>query len=101
MAMDVSTLVDGVEGAVLRPEDEGYAAEVAAFNVSRQHTPDVVVVPRSADDVVAAVRWAGEHDLPVGVQATGHGAVTPISEGMLISTRGLDEVKIDPARRTA
>ena len=43
------TLADGVEGAVLRPEDEGYAEEVAAFNVSRQHTPEVVVVPRSAD----------------------------------------------------
>ena len=42
----------------------GYAEEVAAFNVSRQHTPDVVVAPRSADDVAAAVRWAGEHDAP-------------------------------------
>ena len=101
MAMDVSTLADGVEGAVLRPEDEGYAEEVAAFNVSRQHTPDVVVVPRSADDVAAAVRWAGERDVPVSVQATGHGAVLPIAEGLMISTRELDEVTIDPVGRTA
>ncbi len=99
--MDVSTLRDGMAGTVLRPEDEGYAEEVAAFNVSRQHTPDVVVVPRSPDDVVAAVRWAAERDLPVSVQATGHGAVLPITEGLLVSTRLLDELTIDPERRTA
>jgi FAD/FMN-containing dehydrogenase len=99
--MDVSTLANGVTGTVLRPEDEGYAAEVAAFNASRQHTPDVVVVPRSAEDVVHAVRWAGEHDLPVSVQATGHGAVLPITEGVLVSTRALDALTIDPERRTA
>jgi FAD/FMN-containing dehydrogenase len=99
--MDVSTLANGVTGTVLRPEDEGYAAEVAAFNASRQHTPDVVVVPRSAEDVVHAVRWAGEHDLPVRVQATGHGAVLPITEGVLVSTRALDALTIDPERRTA
>jgi hypothetical protein len=99
--MDVSALANNVSGAVFRPGDEGYGDEVAAFNASRQHTPDVVVVPRSADDVAAAVRWGAEHDLPVGVQATGHGAVLTITEGVLISTRGLDELSIDPDRRTA
>ena len=99
--MDVSALVDSVEGPVLRPGDEGYAEEVAAFNVSRQHTPDVVVAVRSAEDVVATVRWAGEHDVPVGVQATGHGAVSSITSGVLVSTRGLDDVTVDPERRTA
>ncbi len=57
--MDVTTLTHDVTGRVLRPEDEGYAEEVAAFNVSRQHTPDVVVVPQSAEDVALTVRWAG------------------------------------------
>ena len=99
--MDFSTLADSVTGPVLRPGDEGYAEEVAGFNLARQHTPDVVVAARSAEDVSAAVRWAGEHALPVGVQATGHGSVVPITHGVLVSTRGLDEVSIDPERRTA
>lgn len=99
--MDISTLADSVQGPVLRPGDEQYAEEVAAFNLARQHTPDVVVVARSAEDVSAAVRWAGERGLPVGVQATGHGAVVPITEGLLINTRGLDELTVDPERRTA
>ena len=51
--MDVSALAQSVNGPVYRPGDRGYAEEVAAFNLSRQHTPDVVVAARSADDVVA------------------------------------------------
>jgi FAD/FMN-containing dehydrogenase len=99
--MDISALAEQVEGPVLRPDDEGYADEVAAFNAARRHTPDVVVAARSADDVAAAVHWAAAHDLPIGVQATGHGAVVPIAGGVLVSTRGLDEITIDPERRTA
>jgi FAD/FMN-containing dehydrogenase len=99
--MDIGALKSSVDGPVLRPGDDGYAEEVAAFNVSRKHTPDVVVAARSAEDVAAAVRWAAEHGLPVGVQATGHGAVVPITCGVLVSTRALDDVSIDPERRTA
>ena len=99
--MDISALTTRVQGRVLQPGDEGYAEEVAAFNLARQHTPDVVVAVESADDVAATVGWAAEHGLPVGVQATGHGAVTAVSEGVLISTRGLDEVSIDAESRTA
>ena len=99
--MDISALAQTVTGPVHVPGDEGYADEVAAFNLARQHTPDAVVAARSAEDVALAVRWAGEHALPVGVQATGHGAVVPITHGVLVSTRGLDEVSIDPERRTA
>ncbi|HEX4470640.1 MAG TPA: FAD-binding oxidoreductase [Nocardioides sp.] len=99
--MNISALADSVEGRVLQPGDEGYAEEVAGFNLARQHTPDVVVAARTAEDVAVAVRWAGEHALPVGVQATGHGAVVPIASGVLVSTRGLDDLSIDPERRTA
>ncbi len=99
--MDISALAQSVTGPVYAPGDEGYADEVAGFNLARQHTPDVVVAARSAEDVAATVRWAGEHALPVGVQATGHGSVVPIDQGVLVSTRGMDEISIDPERRTA
>jgi FAD/FMN-containing dehydrogenase len=99
--MDISALAQTVTGPVYRPGDEGYAEEVSGFNLARRHTPDVVVAARSADDVAAAVRWAAERALPVGVQATGHGAVTSIDSGVLISTRALDEVSVDPVGRTA
>ena len=85
---------------MLRAGDKGYAEEVAAFNSRRQHTPDVVVVPRRRDDVAAAVRSAvsGVPRRRPGDRARGG---PPDRRGPVISTRGLDEVTIDPERRTA
>ncbi|HSF26355.1 MAG TPA: FAD-binding oxidoreductase [Actinomycetes bacterium] len=90
-----------VRGSVLRPDSPGWPEEVAAYNLAVAHTPRLVVVAADAQDVAAAVRYAGAHALPVAVQATGHGAEVAIDGGLLVSTRALDSVTIDPARRTA
>jgi FAD/FMN-containing dehydrogenase len=97
---DLFALSD-IRGPVLRPGDEGYAEEVAGFNLAALHTPDVVVAASGADDVVAALRWASATGTPVAVQATGHGANFPIEHGLLISTAGMTDVRVDPERRTA
>ncbi|MDN0193443.1 FAD-binding oxidoreductase [Streptomyces sp. S.PNR 29] len=90
-----------IRGPVLRPGDDGYAEEVAGFNLAALHTPDVVVAAAGADDVVTAMRWASATGTPVAVQATGHGANFPIDHGLLISTARMTDVRIDPAERTA
>lgn len=96
----VAALAAQVTGRVLRPDDPGFVEEISGFNAATVHRPDVVVVAKEATDVAAAVRWAAAHSLPVGVQATGHGAVTPV-EGVLVSTRSMQDLAIDPATRTA
>lgn len=98
---DVRSLADRVNGQVWSAGDPGYAEELAPFNLSAHHTPELVVAPLDAGDVAAAVRWAAERGMPVGVQATGHGAVTSYSRGMVISTRRMQELAIDRAARTA
>lgn len=80
--------------------DEGYDNEVAGFQTAFRHQPEVVVAAESADDVVEAVRLAGERGLRVAVQATGHGARVP-ADGVLVSTRRMAGVRIDPVARTA
>ncbi|NUP21624.1 MAG: FAD-binding oxidoreductase [Streptomyces sp.] len=90
-----------IDGPVLRPGDDGYAAEVTGFNLSALHTPEVVVGATGADDIVRALRWASATDTPVAVQATGHGANFPIPYGLLITTTRMTEVRIDPDRRVA
>ncbi|MET9333349.1 FAD-binding oxidoreductase [Streptomyces cellulosae] len=97
---DLFALSD-IRGPVLRPGDDGYAEEVTGFNLAAPHTPDVVVGAAGADDVVAALRWASATGTPVAVQATGHGANYPVDSGLLISTRRMTGVQVDPARRTA
>lgn len=95
------SLQDRMTGRVLRPEEEGFAEAAAAWNLAVQHHPDFVVKAVDAADVVAAITWAGEQGLPVAVQATGHGALEAVTEGVLISTRLLQTVEIDQAARTA
>ncbi|GAA1842273.1 FAD-binding oxidoreductase [Asanoa iriomotensis] len=96
-----STLSAQVSGPVLAPYDEGYADEVSAFNLAATHTPQLVVGATSAADVAAAVRYAGDHGLHVTVQSTGHGAESSITSGLMISTKRLDRLTVDPATRTA
>jgi len=97
----VATLRARVAGAVLLPDSEGYAEEVASFNAATTHRPSVVVAARSTDDVAAAVRFAAGLGLPVAVQATGHGADDAITGGVLVSTKQLTGVAVDPRERTA
>jgi FAD/FMN-containing dehydrogenase len=98
---DLDDLDAGVIGPVLAGSDLAAAGEAATFNLAIVHHPAVVVGAACAEDVAVAVAWAVEHDLPVAVQATGHGAVTPADGAMLITTQRMRAVSIDPVRRTA
>ncbi|MGH7921904.1 MAG: FAD-binding oxidoreductase [Candidatus Dormibacteraceae bacterium] len=97
----VDSLAAELSESVLQPGAPGWKDAIASFNRVHTHTPDLVVCARTASDVQAAVRFAAAQRLPVGVRATGHGATVPIDAGVLVSTRLLDSVRIDPARRTA
>ncbi|OZM72647.1 FAD-linked oxidoreductase [Amycolatopsis antarctica] len=95
------TLAARVHGPVFRPGQDGYDAECAGFQTGLRHRPDVVVGATGAADVRAAVEFAATNELPIAVQATGHGVAEAACGGMLISTRRMAGVRIDPATRTA
>ncbi|SDP13272.1 FAD/FMN-containing dehydrogenase [Arthrobacter sp. ok909] len=90
-----------VRGLVYLPGDSAYDQEAAAFNLATRHTPDLVLAAADADDVAAAVHWAAERGMSISVQATGHGAANAITDGLLVSTRRLLDLDIDPEERTA
>ena len=57
---------------------------------------------RTSGDVALAVRAAADAGLAVGVQATGHGAASGAGNGVvLVSTRRLRGLVVDPVTRTA
>src|SRR3954470_19204615 len=68
------------------------AARAAGTPLGR---PDIVAVPRSEDDVAAALRIAGRYEVPVvawgGGSGTQGGAV-PVDGGLVIDLRGLDRI---------
>jgi FAD/FMN-containing dehydrogenase len=90
-----------LRGTVLRPGEAGYEGARAAWNLNAHQSPAVAVVAEDAQDVLAAVRFAREAGLGVGVMATGHGVGTPVDGGVLINTSRMRGVRVDPVLRTA
>ena len=88
-------------GPVLAAGDAGFADEVRGWLLNFESTPDVVVGATSPADVAVAIRFAVAEGLPVRIQGTGHGAEVPIGDGLLITTKRLDGVRIDPTTRLA
>ncbi|MFI6402583.1 FAD-binding oxidoreductase [Streptomyces sp. NPDC050548] len=84
----------------LHPTDPGYDDELAGFQTGFAQRPAVVFGAASADDVIAAVRYAAGAGLPVGVQVTGHGLPGGSEGGVLITTRRMDGVRVDAETRT-
>lgn len=88
-------------GPVFAPGDSGYEDEIAGFQTAYTHRPALVVGALHAEDVRAAVEYAAREGLPVAVQATGHGLSVPAAGGVLISTRRMTGIEIDPETRIA
>ena len=85
----------------LRPGDVGFDTAVTGFQTGRPHRPDLVVAAAAARDVVTAVRHAASHDLPLAVQATGHGRGIALDGGLLITTDRMRGVTVDSTARNA
>ena len=98
---DVRALDRESIGPVALPGDTGYAEECTGFNLAVSHTPAAVVGATAPEDVLAAVRFAGQRGLPVGVLATGHQPSRPADGAVLINTRRMNEVIIDTSSRVA
>lgn len=95
------SLLLAVQGPVFAPGDAGYAEEVAGFNVAHRPAAALVVGATSSADVAAAVRYARATGRRVAVQATGHGLTEELFDTVLVSTRRMDRVSIDPLNRRA
>src|SRR6478672_5436769 len=72
-----------------------------ALAVLRARLPERVLLPTSAADVIAAIDFAREQQLPVGVKATGHNFGFRWPGGLMINTERMQGVTIDPIQRTA
>jgi FAD/FMN-containing dehydrogenase len=81
-------------GEVLIPGQDGYAE--AAATVFAAGAPDLVVRPRDAAGVAAALRHAADARLPVSVRSGGHSPAGhgTSDSGMVIDLRHLREVQI-------
>ncbi|GAA2907410.1 hypothetical protein GCM10020220_115780 [Nonomuraea rubra] len=99
----MNRLADRVMGPVLAPRDEGYDDERAGWQTARRHRPDLVVGAARPADVQAAVTYASDCGLPVGVQRhrARLGRRRRRGRSWLITTARMSAVRLDADAGTA
>ncbi len=92
-------------GAVHLPGDPEFDRARAPWNVAVDQRPAAVAEPKTVDELVEVVRCARSAGLRLAAQATGHNAAPlaeqDLSDVLIVRTRALDEMTIDPERQIA
>ena len=101
--VDVSRLRRTLDGKAMVPGDEGYDSAREVWNAMADRRPAVAVRCTSNADVAAAIAFARQHNLEIGVRCGGHSILgTCVPEGgLLIDLAGMRSVRVDPDARRA
>lgn len=97
----VQQLQNQIAGSVITPDDTNYNDVRRGHNLTIDQYPAIIVVPHNPQDVVAAVRFARENGLNVGVQSTGHGQQNLADGNMLVVTSQMKNVQVNADAQTA
>ena len=96
-------LAASLRGTLLRSGDEGYDAARKVWNGMIDRRPALIARCAGPADVIAAVRFAREHELLVSVRGGGHNITgNAVCEGgLMIDLSPMKSVRVDPVARTA
>ena len=96
-------LAKKVQGEILTADSPGFDKVRVVWNAMIDRKPALIARCKSADDVVACVKFATQHDLLVAVRGGGHNiAGNAVCEGgLLIDLSLMRAVKVDAAKQTA
>ncbi|RKN17854.1 FAD-binding oxidoreductase [Micromonospora musae] len=88
------TLPDSLKGKLVTPGDGRYATLRSTYTT--RHSPAGVLLPRTPQQVVDAVRYARDRGLPIAVRSGGHGLAGTSSNdgGLVIDLSGLNRVDV-------
>src|SRR5215211_8094695 len=90
-------------GEVILPGDDGYDDARRVWNRMVDRRPAAVVRPTRREDVVAALQFAREHDLPIAVRGGGHSipGLSTCDDGMVIDLSRMRGAAVDAEQRVA
>ena len=99
----LGSLRETFTGEIILPSERGYDEARAVWNKMFDRRPAIVVRPRGADDVIAALRFAREEELLVAVRCGGHSipGLSTCDDGIVIDLSAMRGASADPERRTA
>jgi FAD/FMN-containing dehydrogenase len=101
--MHTATTIAGFEGRIIRPPDPEYEAARRVHNGMIDKRPALLARCAGPADVARTIAFAREHELPLAVRGGGHNGagLGTCDDGVVIDLSALDEVRVDPAARTA
>jgi FAD/FMN-containing dehydrogenase len=102
-AAALSALRQSLSGDVITPDDDGYDAARSVWNADIDRRPALVVCPRSAEDVVAAIGFARAEALDFTVRGGGHNYAghAVADDALMINLSAMNSVEVDPVSRRA
>ena len=100
----LAQLAEGFGGQLLSEGDAGYDEARVVFNAMIERRPALIARCSGTADVISAVRYAREQDLPIAVRCGGH-SVSGHSAGdegaLVIDLSPMKGVRVDPEGQTA
>src|SRR5215204_6974634 len=101
-AQAIRELTSHFSGQVFTPADQGYDAARLLFNVAIDRRPALVARCANAEDVVRALRFARDQNLPVSVKCTGHNVAgfAVCDNGVVIDLSPMKNVNVDVSAST-
>ncbi len=100
---EIEPLANALRGRVILPDDDAYDESRAVWNGMIDRRPALIARCQGTADVMAAVNFARENDLPLTIKAGGHNvAGRAIGDGSLvIDLSAMKGVQVDPRAQTA
>jgi len=92
-----------LRGPLLRPGDEGYDRARQVWNGMIDRRPALIVQCAGVADVIQAVDFGRDNDMPVAVRGCGHNIAgnAVCDDGLVVDLSHMKGVRVDPVARTA
>ncbi len=99
----IQNLIDRFHGEIVLPEDEGYDDARAVWNGMIDKYPSIIAYCSGTADVINAVNFARENELPVAVRSGSHNVAgsAVCDNGIVIDLSEMNGVWVDPEEQTA
>lgn len=91
-----------LRGQLILPENDGYDEARTIYNAMIDKHPAMIVRCADVGDVIAAVNYAREHDMPIAIRGGGHNVagLALVDDGVVVDLSAMTGTRVDPASRT-